>query len=918
MNTANGENQLERLVHFTRQLAQVGSQDSLIQITLTGVFGLFPAEIVELNLLEPSSGHILAHRLTSPGVAAYFQNHPQPHYHLGQGLTGWLIEHRTPLHVGDLQQTKEPLPAPSFADLPFRSYLGAALVIGEETIGTLEIAHREPELYQPAHTAIFDLVAQQVSTAFKSCRLESENRQLIRLQRAVKELRQAQHESNLATGLDPALLPLLAQQLEVDLLAVFLFQPNSPLLTLQEPVYGEGHTLSGSTFEADPSSPLGSVLRTHTYWLSNHIKDDPSFSELGLPVEAETSPMQHILFVPLGAPEKPAGMLLVGRLEESRPFDEAEAELLLALTSELKIDEWAGAPQATAVIPDRTKPASRPVREPESVLQRTDSLLRLATQISTSLDLERVLTQSLAVLVDITPAARGTMLLYDADLNRFMLRASSGEGPGVPPGGIALEHGTGRGLGGWALEKRQAFVVPDLSSETRWIPFDEDAGNYSSAAVAPLIANDESLGAAILLSHEPGAFGDDELRALTTAAGQVAVAIKNAELYLLIREQAERMGAMLRSQQVDTSTSRAILESIADGVVVTDADHHVVLFNAAAERILGIDASSILDQPVFDFIGLYGPEGQRWAEAIRSWKVHPPQLVLPEYVSERVILEDERVLLIHPAPVVLGDEFLGTVSIFRDITREVEVDRLKSEFVATVSHELRTPMTSIKGFVDLLLMGATGALNPEQRRFLDIVKNNTERLEILVNDLLDISRIEAGKVTLSFQPIDVRELLHEAELFIERRREETGKKIDLVIEASPDLPQLWGDPERVRQILNNLVENAFNYTPEGGQITLRAEMAQDQVEIEVRDNGIGISLSEQARIFERFYRGEQALIMGVGGTGLGLAIVLNLVEMHGGRIWVNSEGIPGRGTTFTLALPIASKEALSTTPWEAG
>jgi signal transduction histidine kinase len=293
-------------------------------------------------------------------------------------------------------------------------------------------------------------------------------------------------------------------------------------------------------------------------------------------------------------------------------------------------------------------------------------------------------------------------------------------------------------------------------------------------------------------------------------------------------------------------------------------------------------------------------------------------LVLPEYVSERVILEDERVLLIHPAPVVLGDEFLGTVSIFRDITREVEVDRLKSEFVATVSHELRTPMTSIKGFVDLLLMGATGALNPEQRRFLDIVKNNTERLEILVNDLLDISRIEAGKVTLSFQPIDVRELLHEAELFIERRREETGKKIDLVIEASPDLPQVWGDPERVRQILNNLVENAFNYTPEGGQITLRAEMAQDQVEIEVRDNGIGISLSEQARIFERFYRGEQALIMGVGGTGLGLAIVLNLVEMHGGRIWVNSEGIPGRGTTFTLALPIASKEALSTTPWEAG
>ncbi|MFN2149145.1 MAG: GAF domain-containing protein [Anaerolineales bacterium] len=911
MTPTRSETLLERLTHFHRQLAQAKNRDSLLQITLTGLFGLFQADIVELNLIESSSGRIIAHRVTSPQIASYFQSHPQPHYHLGQGLTGWLVEHGQPLHVADLLNHQPPLPSTSLADLSFRSYLGAPLVIGDETIGTLEIAHREAGLYDPLQAVVFDLLVAQISMAYKSCSLEHENIQHQRLWRVATELRTAQRTADPVSHLDPALLSTIAEELELDLLALFQLQHEDGLLCLYPPAYGEQlDSLQDLVLDARSASSLGSVLRTNAYWLANHIEDDPSFVEFGLPLNADTFPFQHILFAPLGRPAEPMGMLLVGRKEDRQPFEEDEARLLQALAMEF--EPWLrNDVQGVGTGGSAEASATRTHREPEFILQKTDSLLRLATQISTSLDLERVLTQSLAVLVDITPAERGIMLLYDADINRFILRASFGDGPRVPPGGIVLEHGTGQGLGGWALANRQAFVIADLGAEQRWIPFDEDARRYSSAAVAPLIANDESLGAAILLSRQPGAFEDDELRALTTAAGQVAVAIKNAELYLLIREQAERMGAMLRSQQVDASTSRAILESIADGVIVTDTEHHVVLFNAAAERLLGLNASSIINQPVFDFIGVFGPEGQRWAQAIRSWKKHPLLGAASVDISERIVLEDERVVLIHPAPVVLGDEFLGTVSIFRDITREVEVDRLKSEFVATVSHELRTPMTSIKGFVDLLLMGATGPLNAEQQRFLDIVKNNTERLEILVNDLLDISRIEAGKVTLSFQPIDVRELLHEAELFLERQRSERGKQIELQIETSGTLPHIWGDPERVRQILFNLVENAFNYTPESGCITLRAEQAQDQIEIEVQDNGIGISLGEQARIFERFYRGEQALIMGVAGTGLGLAIVLNLVEMHGGRIWVNSDGIPGRGTTFTIALPIAREGALA-------
>src|SRR3990172_2224864 len=144
-------------------------------------------------------------------------------------------------------------------------------------------------------------------------------------------------------------------------------------------------------------------------------------------------------------------------------------------------------------------------------------------------------------------------------------------------------------------------------------------------------------------------------------------------------------------------------------------------------------------------------------ETIRNWSEGSIAYETGETFAEQLDLENGRVVLVHLAPVILQNDFLGTVSIFRDITHEVEVDRLKSEFVATVSHELRTPMTSIKGYVDVLLMGAAGALSENQAHFLDIVRTNTDRLSVLVNDLLDISRIEAGRAALSLQPLDLRE-----------------------------------------------------------------------------------------------------------------------------------------------------------------
>jgi len=237
------------------------------------------------------------------------------------------------------------------------------------------------------------------------------------------------------------------------------------------------------------------------------------------------------------------------------------------------------------------------------------------------------------------------------------------------------------------------------------------------------------------------------------------------------------------------------------------------------------------------------------------------------------------------------------------------VDRLKSEFVATVSHELRTPMTSIRGYTDVLLMGAAGALNENQAHFLKIIKNNTERLNILVNDLLDVSRIESGRVTLSPQALDLREMAEDVIEDILRRSQAENKPMALSLDAPKKLPPEYGDMERVRQVMSNIVFNAYHYTPENGTITVHLQPLNGghEVQVDVVDNGVGIAMEDQERIFERFYRGENPLVLATPGTGLGLSIVKQIVEMHKGRIWMKSSGVPGEGSTFSFTLPVYEK-----------
>ncbi len=351
------------------------------------------------------------------------------------------------------------------------------------------------------------------------------------------------------------------------------------------------------------------------------------------------------------------------------------------------------------------------------------------------------------------------------------------------------------------------------------------------------------------------------------------------------------LGRLVVAQQ----TTEAAIDSLYDPVIITDAAGAVVTLNPAAEELFGAESVNI-GKPVAD-IARDSRIPVAVAEALSSQRP-----VAGEEVASVLPLDvdgTERAFRLRTTP--MRDEegrLLGAVTLLEDITHLREIDRLKSEFIATASHELRTPLTSVQMGVHLLLEGATGDLTEKQRELLQDCREDCERLERLMRDLLDLSRIESGKHTPQLLPTRVAELI--AASADPLRAQAEAKGLSLAAEVPPDLPSVLADRAQIERVLTNLVSNALRHTDRGGLIRVSAVRRQGHIAVYVRDTGHGIPAEYLAHIFEKFVRIPDAPS---GDAGLGLAISKRIVEAHGGKIVVQSE--VGRGTTFTFTLPIA-------------
>ncbi|MCA9922138.1 MAG: GAF domain-containing protein, partial [Anaerolineales bacterium] len=537
---------------------------------------------------------------------------------------------------------------------------------------------------------------------------------------------------------------------------------------------------------------------------------------------------------------------------------------------------------------------------------RVKILLRITTELSASLDQDRVLNRALSLVNEVVNATQGVILLIDQENRELIFRVALGSDiHSVSPKGEPSGLNRDEGLAGWMIENRSAVIVHDTSKDPRWIDL-PTSRNHRSVLGVPLITNEEVIGVMMMFHTEPKAFTMQQLDLVEAAAIQVANAINNASLYQLIFEQADQLGNMLRSEIIQKANLKAILESIADGVIVADSDNHIDLVNVPAATILGIPREDLLGKSINELLGLYGHFEGSWIEQLSYWSRNADLIEPGTFLADQLTIED-KVLSVHLSPVLSDQQFYGTVSIFRDITKEVEVDKLKSEFVSTVSHELRTPMTSIKGYADLMLMGAAGEMTEGQERYLGVIKNNADRLHMLVNDLLNISRIETGKTSLDLRPLDLSMVINQiVEGHLNGRIQHENKPLTVITDIEPALPLANADQARVIQILTNLLDNAFNYTPEQGTINISATAKGNYIYITVADSGIGISPEHMSKIFDRFYRAEDEAVQRVPGTGLGLAIVQSLIEMHGGDLLV--ESVLGVGSKFTFNLPVVVED----------
>lgn len=344
--------------------------------------------------------------------------------------------------------------------------------------------------------------------------------------------------------------------------------------------------------------------------------------------------------------------------------------------------------------------------------------------------------------------------------------------------------------------------------------------------------------------------------------------------------------------------SKAIVRSLDDGVVVVDADLTVTGLNPAAARILGVEEDKALDRHFLEVV-----RNEQLFSCVKRAAEEGKAPAIEEGRDVLVVGEEEarRDYQFSVTPVLAeGGTMLGVVLLLRDVTRLAELDRMKTEFVMKASHELRTPLTSLEMGIGLLSESAPEKLGEDECDLLAAAHEDVARLKALVSDLLDLSKIEAGKLELAFTRVSVATLAEKTVSAMKGQAEEKGIALSAAVPA--DVPDVRADPTKATWVLINLVSNALRYTATGGHIRLSAERAGPQVHVHVADDGAGIPYEYQPKIFDKFVQVKDDPT--TGGSGLGLAICKEIVRAHGGTIWV--ESTPGKGSIFTFTLPAAS------------
>lgn len=533
-------------------------------------------------------------------------------------------------------------------------------------------------------------------------------------------------------------------------------------------------------------------------------------------------------------------------------------------------------------------------------------LYEVSQSLNASLDWRMTLQAVMDAVIQITEAERGMLLVIDENNALQVEMSSSNTGEIFTENDLKFSYSVVDQTlqRGRPILTTNAQIDPRFESSSSVVAY-----GLRSILCAPLIHKGDPLGVVYLDNRaRTGAFTQEDMSALGAFATQAASALANAQEHKKID--------MALTEKVRELT---ILQEMARDLN-TSLNYERVMERSISWAIAAAGAGS-------GALGLIAEEGIRWISQIGHIKLEHNTAMRCVY-SRKPIIENACLIL----PLLRDERPIGVLYLQADecgvrkhklefvmrvadnVAIAVENARLyealrqanlaKSEFVTIVSHELRTPMTSILGYADMLLKGTVGQLASQQAEFVEAMRRNAVRMRLLVSDLMDISRIETGRLKITPRPVPFEEVLDEAVSVVRESLDE--KQQVLTTDVWNGLPMAHGDPDRLTQVLINLLNNAVKYTSHRGTIVVRAWLSPEEpnfVRCAIMDTGIGISPENQVHLFTKFFRVDDPAVREQPGTGLGLAITKNLIEMHGGRIWVESAA--GKGSTFFFTVPIA-------------
>jgi PAS domain S-box-containing protein len=855
--------QLALINRIGRRLAPILESTQLYRTSVEAIQEGFGYQVV--GLFSVSGEELIVEAAAGPSKESIPVGYRQK---IGEGTIGWVAEHGEPLLVNDTSQESRFVKVET---LDIAAELDVPVTVAGQTVGVIAVASDSPNVFSEADVTAMEAIAGQVARAIENSKLYEQERRRVIERETIAEVGRAIAAILDVDTLLARVVELIAQNFAYYCVGVFEVDAASEYAVFRaSTVDPEGSVRENLRLKVGEEGIVGWVAGSGQPLMARDVSREPRYR-----FDSAVPDTRSEVAVPIMLGERVVGVLDV-LSDEVDAFDESDLGTLETLAHAL------GVAMENAHLYEEER--------------------RRSEELSVLLDTVRALASSLDLTEVLEIIARRAQILTKAEGGRIYLLEPDSQTlrPLVALGAEAAEmmgfsFRVGQGITGKVAATGIAEVVNDVHRDPRGVHIPGTAQDPLSIMCVPLTIKGDVAGVMAVSRLGVQPFDDRDLQLATSMANHAATAIENARLYQSVAASEAR----LRDQ----------IESAADAILNLDPQGRLMLFNRAAERLSGFGRDEVLGQ---HYTQLLWPEHTEQMRSLLSTDAdgeESQQAYEVDFLDkwgQRVPME------IRVSALERGERLEGWQVIGRDVSERRRLEEMKSQFLATVSHDLRTPLASIMGFTEMLTEGSPGPLTEVQEEFVGIVFENSQRLMALVNDLLDISKLEVGRTSLEVKTIELPRLI--AGVVDEMSPLTFGKNISLEVDCPETLPSTQGDQRRLEQVLNNLLSNAVKFTPEGGRVEVKAELEGEQLVVTVRDTGVGIPPDDLPQLFQPFHRGGNVTKQAIEGTGLGLSIAKALVEAHGGEIGVESE--LDKGSTFWFTLPV--KEPALSEPVQTG